>query len=356
MSAGRRIAAAWLAFACMTGHIQVHAQTDANRAVAQSLFDQGRALMNEGKYSEACPKFAESYRLDRGGGTLVNLAVCYEKDGKTASAWATFKDVIAQARQENRPDREQFARDLSETLFPKLSYLTVNVSPKADVDGLVLTLDGHMIGRAVWGMPMPLDPGVHILEARAPNRAVWRRELRVFEDGDRQTTEVADLGGEVAPSASASGGISRPTAAIGSSSTASSGPLEADKMPHGSSSKKTIGYVVGGTGLVALGIGSYFGLRAASKWSDRNSHCVNGACDAEAVNLADDTHRSGTIANVAFGVGVVGLAVGTYLVLTSPSSAPRPNAATAVPRQTGWLRIEPAMGGTSTGVAVGGAW
>ena len=40
-------------------------------------------------------------------GTLLNLAVCNEKIGKIASAWGEFRDSIAEARKQNRPDREQ---------------------------------------------------------------------------------------------------------------------------------------------------------------------------------------------------------------------------------------------------------
>src|SRR3954467_7016553 len=64
--------------------------TLADKAAAQSLFDQGRSLMTKGQYAQACPKLAESQRLDPGLGTQFNLADCYEHLGQTASAWAGF--------------------------------------------------------------------------------------------------------------------------------------------------------------------------------------------------------------------------------------------------------------------------
>ena len=45
--------------------------------MAESLFREGKRLSSEKKFSEACPKFEESYRLDPGLGTLLNLATCH---------------------------------------------------------------------------------------------------------------------------------------------------------------------------------------------------------------------------------------------------------------------------------------
>ena len=58
----------------------------ADRSAAQALFEQARDLMKQDKAAEACPKLEESQRLDPGVGTQFNLAECYVKMHRTASA------------------------------------------------------------------------------------------------------------------------------------------------------------------------------------------------------------------------------------------------------------------------------
>src|ERR1019366_5157952 len=63
-------------------------QTPSNTSVAaEALFEEGRSLVAAGKYAEACPKFADSERLGPSVATLLNLAKCWGRGGRTAPAW-----------------------------------------------------------------------------------------------------------------------------------------------------------------------------------------------------------------------------------------------------------------------------
>src|SRR5262245_16290948 len=79
-------------------------------AAAQALFDEAQKRVAAGDYEQACPKFKASYALDPGGGTLLNLADCLEKQGRTASAWSTFKDALVLARRDGRSERVEYAQ------------------------------------------------------------------------------------------------------------------------------------------------------------------------------------------------------------------------------------------------------
>src|SRR3954465_11558737 len=104
--------------------------------LAQALFDDARRLMEKKRYAEACPKLAESERLDPGGGTLLNLALCHEKEGKLATAQWEYNDALSLAIRDNRKDRQDIARAHLHLLQDRIPRLTVAVVPPADVAGL----------------------------------------------------------------------------------------------------------------------------------------------------------------------------------------------------------------------------
>ena len=119
---------------------RAYAQGAGKQAAAQVLFEDAKKLMAKGDYAAACQKFADSQQDDPAPGTQYNLADCYEKNGQTASAWATFKSAAASYRAHNRADWEAKARDRAKTLEPKLSKLTLVVPP--DVTGIEVRRDG----------------------------------------------------------------------------------------------------------------------------------------------------------------------------------------------------------------------
>jgi hypothetical protein len=327
-----------LALACACAEVSVpspaHAQSSGrNPAAAQALYDDARQLVKAGRYAEACPKFKESYRLDPGGGTLLNLADCYEKQGATALAWTTFKEALAIAQRDGRNDRIEFANQHLATLDARLARLTVHVSDSVRVPGLTISLDGAPLGDAAWGVAMPLDPGTHVIRAEAPGKQPFSTSVDVPSKASQEDVDVpklADASGPPQPTPKNSVPAVRATEAKGSATA-------------------TVGWIVGAVGVVGVGVGSYFGLHAISRWNDRQTQCRQG-CTTGAKTAGDDANQAATISDVAFGVGAAALAVGAYLVISSRGGK-APDA-----HETAALRIAPAAGPGGGGIAIGGDW
>lgn len=160
--------------------------------LAQALFEEARALMDRQQYGEACPKFAESQRLDPGGGTLLNLALCHEKEGKLATAKIEYADALASAIKDGRSDREAFAREHLSAIEPRVPRIVVVAGPNAGLDGLEIRLDGLEIRPEAWDVAMPVDPGGHTVQAIAPGHAAWT-STPTLGPSEKKTVEVPAL-------------------------------------------------------------------------------------------------------------------------------------------------------------------
>lgn len=298
-----------------------HAEpTPSDRAAATQLFKEGRALMDRKKYLDACPKLEESQRLDPGGGTLLNLALCHEAIGRTATAWAELSEALSVARRDRRPDREKLASERMKALEPKLSRLTLTVGAGAAVAGLVVKRDGTEVGQAAWGAAMPVDPGTHQLEASAPGYATWSSSVEVGADADQRVIEIPVLA--ALPPATPETPPPEPAPAP-TPSPAPAAPPPALPPPAPQPEPSLLpAYVAFGVGIVGVTAGSYFGLSAISKRKDSDAECAP-KCSDRAVELNDQAKTAADLSTISFALGVAGLGLGTYLWLETPSSSAR---------------------------------
>ncbi|MEP7051967.1 MAG: tetratricopeptide repeat protein [Pseudomonadota bacterium] len=284
---------------------RVHAQGSSS-AVAESLYEDARGLMKQGKLDEACPKFKQSYDLDAGGGTLLNLAECYEKQGKLASAWSAFKEALVTAQRDGRTERIGYAKKHIAALEPKLSKITIQVPSEANTPGLSVTLDGAELGSAAWGVGVPIDAGSHELAASATNKRPFKKHLEIAATTLSTTVTIPELEAEPVASAAAPRAID---------ADVEKRPVPSEPVAANSSGR-TVGFVLLGAGVVGVGVGSYFGLHAFSQWGKRKDGCTPG-CTPDAKNAGDSAASSALISDIGFGVGLIAAGVGTYLILSS---------------------------------------
>lgn len=292
------------------------AQSETKAAVAEALYRQARDLMAAGNYQEACPKFAESQRLDPATGTLLNLAACHEKQGRLATAWLEYSDALVAARRDGREDRVVYARSRAAELEPKLSRLTLLLAPDADEPDLTLELDGASIGRAVLGAPTPVDPGPHVVRASAPGKQAFERTIEIGPIADQQSMTIPKLA-PLPPQP-----VAQPAAvhAAPAAATLPSSAVSRDALPRPVPAQV---YVTGGITLALLASAGVTGMVYRNKKEDFDAV----AKQPDKAELAEQRRRSALrlgYVNLGMWIGAAaGASLTTYLFVTRPAAGDR---------------------------------
>jgi hypothetical protein len=278
-------------------------------ADAEDLFRRAKALMAAKRYGDACPLLKESNRLDPGMGTRLNLALCYEANGQIALAWGEFRAVEQQARAANPPKEERIklARDHADKLEPRVSHLRLRVPDAARAPGLAIKVDGEDKREPTWGS-IAVDTGSRQVEVSATGKKTATLKVRVESEGANVDVIIPAL--EDLPK------TQPPQAASPSANM--------DELEEYASNRarRTTGFVVGGIGLATAAAGGVFGVLAMTSGADAKdkcpSPCIRGTDQANASDQATDKALIfANVANVLIPLGVIGAAIGGYLVLSA---------------------------------------
>lgn len=279
---------------------------------AVALFDEGRDLMGQGRYLEACPKFEASLRLQQGVGTVYNLSDCYERIGRMASAWAGFVGVAQESEKVGQLERAKTARARAAALEPKLSRIRLIVPVKVDVPGLEVQRDGDVLSRSLWGVAVPVDPGTYVMSATAPSRERWSELVRVDQQGHIIDVRVPMLK------------IARAME-----------PEKKEPMKSPPNGSSPLPWMIGGAVLGASGLGMGIGFTtAANDKSDEATTIVAklggdpsachgmplvGDCGTAREAVANqDTFEKAAIASFVLGGLFVGATVATFVLWPKP--------------------------------------
>ncbi|WP_394840966.1 hypothetical protein LZC95_28305 [Pendulispora brunnea] len=284
----------------------------ADRATAQELFDQGRTLMQAGRYPEACAKFEQSQRIDPGGGTLLNLAVCHEKQGRLATAWGELHDALSYARRDGRKDREGLASERIQAIAPNLPRLAVHVPP-ATAPGVEVRIDGALLAREAWDVATPVDPGPHEIVVGRPGLPTWSRSV-VLREGETQHVQVDAVDTSSPPAVVIAPPPAPESAPEPPKSVWANVPIE--PMPEGR--RSVAFYVVGGVGLASLATSAITGILALSLRSKSDDTCISDRDFCTDTEGIDRAKRARTFAWVSTGTligGATALAVALVLPL-----------------------------------------
>ncbi|WP_437727330.1 hypothetical protein [Sorangium sp. So ce861] len=315
-AARRGSAALALAAALAAAPRPSRAQAGGDAAAAEVLFEQAIALMRQGDYEQACPRLAESQRLDAGVGTLLYLAACYERLGKTASAWATYREAADAARRQGQADRERQAREGAAATEARLSRLLVEVPAGSAAPGLSVRRNGQELAAVLWGTAMPVDPGAYTVEASAPGRLPWSTTAAVDPASGTVTVTVPPLAAAPPPPGA------RPAAPAGAAAAQAAPPARpAPREAAGMPAQRLAAIIAAGAGVVGIGVSVGLGFGARARVEEAAPYCDGDTCDDTGIAIRGDAIDLAQAGTVVFLVGAAAVAAGGILWFTTPSPA-----------------------------------
>jgi len=279
--------------------------------------------MREGRFAEACPKLEESQQLDPAPGTRLNLADCWERAGRTASAQREFLEVAQSAALNGEKDRAEIANSRAKQLETKVTKLALQVPPGARLPGLQLFRNSTPVAESEWGVARAVDPGSFVIEARAPGRRTFKSAFTLQNDAATHYLTIPVLVAEQAT---------------------------AEPAPEAAPATRGQWLQRGGAGLLGLGavglaVGAVFGVRAVSLYhQSQDEGCdEHDACPAAALKTRSSAVQSGNVSTLSFVIGGALLAGGAGLYVWGSKERSREGAGLS-------LRILPLGSGASLAV------
>ena len=283
-----------------------------NKDKADDLFKQGKKLMADKRYAEACPKLEESMKLDPGIGTSLNIGKCYEEWGRIGRALTAYQTALKMAK-EGKDKRVPDIQKLVDDLDSQVPRLTIKFPKDTSQEGVKVTLDGETV--TTFGTPLIIDPGPKTIEYTVDDGPKKTKVVPVERGGDSEVTlDIPKVRAAKKPDKKPDG-----------KKPGDGKPVEVATPPAPGRNMRIGGMVLGGAGVIAIGVSSIMTLSAKGQYDDAlEMHCMGmkNMCDPMGLEL---THSARSTANTATIIFVGGLAMiggGVALYLLAPKTAP----------------------------------
>lgn len=310
------------------------AQSDdlARKTAAEAAFRQGKDQIAAGQVAEACDSFRKSQELDPQLGTQYNLALCYDRLGKVASAWGLFS-VLSET--DTNKGRKADSAKRARALEPRLVRL--HMVAAGDTPGLIVLRDGVDVTAAI-GVATPVDPGTVALEASAEGYKPWTLEVEVAGEGSIVKVEIPAL--EKLPEPD-------PPPPPPDDRIVVEPPPPPPPPKDPGAGRRRLGLITAGAGVALVGAGAVFGVMARGDNDAAKDECGGSVADcrgdlAAARDLVSSARTKALVSTIGMSVGAAAVAGGVILYLTAPKA-----------RERG-VAIVPTLGGAGGGVAVTG--
>lgn len=313
---------AFLVAAALPGHAQV--VDDNTRNAARNLAAQGKAAFVQGHYAEARDLLHRAYTLvpaptiaNYEGRALENLHRLVEAEEAYMRAVRTSLD--AQSSEQFR-DAVRDGENQILALRPRIPKVTIAlVGPGANDPNIAVSLDGGELSSAVIGTELQIDPGDHQVTVLVSGAPHVEQSFSVVE-GETKRVELAI----VHPAEAAQPPIAPPEEAAAPRAPTTPRP-EPGEAAKGSATptQKIVALAVGGLGVSGLAVGLVAGIVASSRHSDAERLCANNLCVAgsDGANAVQSFHTLRSISTIGYVVGGAGIIGGVSLWLTAPTAS-----------------------------------
>lgn len=284
-----------------------------DRETARALMAEGREKRDAGDLPGALKAFNAADSIMHVPTTGLEVARTQEKMGNLVEARETLLAVLRIPAQPNDPAPFAEARKAAETLDADLARRIPSLVVEATTDlggPISVSIDDQTIAPNLVGIPRKLNPGKHVVVAKAAGEEARETVTLAHFDNKRVTLRVVK---KVAPKVEPK---------------TETPPEQEEPSADGKKPVPLISWVGFGVGAAGLAVGSVAGILSLSKTSDATKDCVGNECPRSAQPDLDSANTLATVSNVGFAIAIVGAAVGVVgLFVLRP--APEPKAASA---------------------------
>lgn len=294
-----------------------------DKALAEELFRKAQSVLQRPGVAirdthRACQWLKESLDQDAAINTQVALAACYEKEGKTRSAWGLYSDAASQVG-----PAAAYAKERADALY-KVGFLHMRIQLSSAPDGTKVLLDDASLGAGALNTEIAADPGDHVLKVTAPGKKDVERRFALTKDLSPLNVPIVLENAPVEPPV-VNGAIPPPV-------------VVQTQIP--ASPMRALGFIVGGVGIAALVGGLVSEILAQVFDANRNKLHQQGQVAAEGQEQRKAVAAQSAAIGLAVGGGVFFVA-GVVLYFVGAPKAPA-----SAEAKTTW-RIVPGVGGAS---------
>jgi hypothetical protein len=285
---------------------------------ARELFKEGREARQAGDLRRALDRFKAAHAYGQTPVTALELGRTHVQLGELVEGREVLLSVARMKVQPDETEKSASARadaaDLAEDVRKRIPTISVMLTGIASDSSAQLTVDGFAVPVVGMNGVRKVNPGKHLIVARAGAR----EETRNVDTEEAKTQDLTiDLTGGEAPARSVV-----------------TGPA-----PDAHSKEiSPVTWVGVGVGVIGLGLGAVTGVLALGKAGNVDDACTDTHCPGSAKGDVDSGRTFATLSTVGFaiaGAGAITAAVG-YFILSRP-------------RATGW-NVTPFITARSAGV------